>query len=73
MVNISKVMLLRGEVSRLRGQISRLCKEIETDDEWSDPHHLHELADAAEDLTLAIRDRIGDSADAYANASQGGP
>jgi hypothetical protein len=66
MINISKVMLLRGQISQLR-------KEVEADDEWSDPHHLHELADAAEDLTLAIRDRIGDSADAYANTSQGGP
>ncbi len=66
MINESKVMLLRG-------QIAKLCNEIETDDEWVDPHHLHEIADAAEDLTLAIRDRIGNSAEAYTNASQGGP
>ncbi len=68
MINISKVMLLRGQVAQLR-------KEVETDDEMIDIdlRHLHEIADAAEDLTLAIRDRIGDSADAYENASQGGP
>lgn len=68
MINESIVMLLRGQIERMANQI-----ETDDDDEGVDPHRLHQLADAAEDLMLAIRDRIGDSADAYSNASQGGP
>ena len=69
MINDSILRLLRQHIVNIR-------REIETDDEsdeWLEPHHLHELADAASGLAKAIWDGIGHSADAYKNASKGGP
>ena len=68
MTNGSRVILLRGQINAMLAAV-----KSDEDDELSNASQLHWLADAAEDLTLAIRDRIGDPAEAYDNASQGGP
>jgi len=66
MINSSIVMQLRASLKKLRLQ-------LENGEEHNCTRHLHELADEAEDLVLAIGDTVGrNSLEAYDIAAKGG-